>query len=403
MREFSFNCPVRIIFGNGARHRIADEIRGRYHKALLVCGKGPFRENGLYDDIRTELLSGGLEVLSMNDIDSNPRISSVEEGAGICRENGVDLVVALGGGSTMDCSKVIAATACTNDDPRDYLWGKNGEKKIFSASIDTLLIPTMASTGTELNNTAVIMNPEMISKTYCEADCLFSAYTVIDPEIAVNVPLRMTIWAGMDILSHIFEYYFNGNGDCIFQPYFSEALIISAMKAIELLASDPHDVWARGELAWISVMAWGGLTKIGRGGPDMSCHTIGEQLVPYFNIHHGATMGVATSRWMRFVHDKRPDVYSRFSRNVLGIDDPDDASASEKGFQMYMDWLRKIGAPDTLTELIGNRPDDKLLREIAERTIRENGTVGTLVEMSADDIFEIYKDMCEPFLYAGGR
>ena len=391
MDAFEFINPVRVIFGNGERKRIGQLLRGRYKKVLLVCSKGPFRTNGLHAEIKNLINEAGVTVWEMGDIDSNPRITSVEEGARICRSNQIECVLALGGGSTMDCSKVIAGAALMDMDPRRFLWGNKVEMK---ASLDTVMIPTIAATGTELNNTAVIMDEASVSKSWCGAECMFPKTTIIDPEIHASVPLELTVWGAMDILSHTFEFYFNRNESAIFQLYFSEAIIRSAMDCVELLVKDPKDLRARGELAWTSIMAWGGLTKIGRGAPDMACHTVAEGLVPYYDLHHGATLGVITPRWMRHVVDRAQSIFSRFARNVFHVHEEDDTKAARRGVELYIHWLQRMRAPDTLAQLAGKKIPSEKLREIARRILEENHEVGRLVKLGEDDIVSIFEASC---------
>lgn len=393
MDSFRYYSPVRVVFGTGSRKKIGEELAGRYQRALLVCGKGPFRENGTFEQIKSSLEASGIKVFEMRDIDSNPRIGSVVEGADLCKKERVEVIVALGGGSTMDCCKVMAGAALTDVDPRKFLWG---DKIPMERSLDTVMIPTFAATGTELNNTAVIMDDSTVSKSWCEAECMFPKITIIDPEIASGAPYRLTNWGCMDILSHTFEFYFNGRTDTLFQQRFSEALIFSAMECVELLQKNPNDLRARGEIAWISVAAWGGQTKIGRGAPDMACHTCAEGLVPYYDIHHGASLGVFTPRWMRWAAPKRPDVFSRFARNIMGVRDSDDTKAAIEGVERYVKWLKKVAAPDTFDELAGKKiPDDKI-REIAKRVVAENSTVGRLIVLNEEDIFGLFKSCCSP-------
>jgi alcohol dehydrogenase len=393
MDDFRYYSPVRVIFGAGSRGKIGEELAGRYEKALLVCGKGPFRENGIFGHIRSSLEKSGIQVLEMGDIDSNPRIGSVEEGAAICKREGVQVIIALGGGSTMDCCKVMAGAALTDMDPRRFLWG---EKVRMERSLDTVMVPTFAATGTELNNTAVILDDKAVSKSWCESECMFPKMTFIDPEIAAGAPYRLTNWGCMDILSHIFEFYFNGRTDALFQQRLSEALILSAMACVELLKKNPRDIHARGEIAWISIVAWGGLTKIGRGAPDMACHTCAEALVPYFDIHHGAALGVFTPRWMRWAAPKRPEVFARFARNVMGIAEPDDARAAREGVERYIAWTKEVGAPDTYVELVGREIPEEKLREISRRVGADNEIVGRLIKLDTEDVFGLFKACCSP-------
>jgi alcohol dehydrogenase YqhD (iron-dependent ADH family) len=393
MDTFEYFNPVRVHFGNGVRHRIGEFLQGRYSRALLVCGKGPFRSSGLFGELKGDLEKGGLEVFEMGDIDSNPRLASVSEGAAICQSRKIQCVIALGGGSTMDCSKVIAGAALTETDPRRYLWG---DKLQFEAALDTVMVPTIAATGTELNNTAVILDEAALSKGWCYAECLFPRLTLIDPEIQAGVPLRLTLWGAMDILSHTFEFYFNGNDSALFQLEFSEAIIRSAMACVELLCKEPRDLRARGELSWTSIMAWGGLTKVGRGAPDMACHTIAEGVVPYYDLHHGATLGVVTPRWMRHVVERAPDSFARFARSIFGISMQKPVEAAREGVAAYLRWLRRIGALDTLQDLAGTEITPERLREVAARLVRENGPVGRLVTLVEADILRILQDCCVP-------
>ena len=302
MESFDYKSPVRIRFGNGELHELGAEI-GRLgcRRVLLVFNKGPFRENGLYEEVRANIAAKGIAVLGMGDIDSNPRLASVREGAQACRREKADGVVAVGGGSAMDCSKVIAAAALSPRDPWEHIWGP---KAPFVESLPTVFVPTIAATGTETNPWAVIFDEENRWKNAVTAGCLYAKLVLADPQAMRTVPPRLTVWGAMDILSHTFEFYFNGYHRSIFQNRFSEAIIHSVMECLDILSGDPQDLRARGELWWASVMAWGGLTWLGREAPDMACHDLAEGFVPFYDTHHGATLGAITPRWMRFLVER---------------------------------------------------------------------------------------------------
>lgn len=391
MEQFEYYNPDRIIFGPGERKRIGGECAKRGCKrVLLTVSKGPFRENGLYDEIKGSLESAGVRVFGIGDIDSNPRISSVREGAALCKGENIDGVVALGGGSTMDCSKVIAAAATVGDDPWEYLWG---HKKTFPASLPTFMIPTMAATGTEVNPWAVIMDEDAAWKSACTSEVMYPTVTIQDPEITLTVPINLTVWGAMDILSHTFEFYFNGNRDSIFQNRFSEATIHSVIECVNILVDNPKDLRARGELMYSSIMAWGGLNFLGRGGPDMACHTIAEGFVPCYDIHHGASLGVITPRWMRFAAPKAPAYFARFAREIFGLNDVSVGGVidlADRGVEAYIAWLKKIKAPDTLQDLTGEKIEKEKLKEIVDRTYEDaGGKVGVLVEMSREEAVDL--------------
>ncbi|UCF97774.1 MAG: iron-containing alcohol dehydrogenase [Spirochaetaceae bacterium] len=398
MENFEHYNPDRILFGPGERKRVGSELKKRgFKRALIVVAKGPFRENGLYDEIAGSIKAEGIDIYNIGDIDSNPRITSVREGVETCKKNSIECVVALGGGSTMDSTKVIAAASRSEDDPWEHLWG---HKKPFNDSLDTVMIPTLAATGTDINPWAVIMDKEAIWKMPVTAECMYPDLTIADPEIHATVPIRLTIWGAMDMLSHTFEFYFNGYHRSIFQNRFSEAIIHSVTECVDILVKNPKDLRARGEIWWSSVMAWGGLTFLGRGGPDMACHDMAEGFVPFYDTHHGATLGVITPRWMRFVVNKNPkstEIFSRFARNVLGIQAVDDRKAAIQGVEQYIQWLQAIGAPKTLQELTGVDIPEGKLKEITAKTFKDLGRpVGNLVGLSQEDVVEILKSCCQP-------
>lgn len=287
MLDFLFHWPPRMLFGVDSHKKIGEEMQGVSSKALIVCAKGPFRENGLYDDVKNSLERAGIQTYGMGDIDQNPRLSSVREGVAICKKETIDTVVAIGGGSAMDCTKLIAAAALYDCDPYEFVWGSRPQ---ITKSLRTVLIPTIAATGTETNKSAVIVNDETKEKYYC--DCEHAWLVIFDPAVTKSAPHRLVVWGAMDILSHTFEYYFNGFEGSEFQSRFSEAIALSVMHALDVLNETPEDLTALGELQWCATMAWGGLTKIGRMEPEMTCHWLEESFSGYFDTHHGACLGV---------------------------------------------------------------------------------------------------------------
>ena len=392
MLDFTFYWPPRIIFGLNSHKMFGKELQGLATRALLVCAKGPFHDNGLYDDVKKSLEDADIAVYTMGDIDQNPRLSSVREGVSVCKENMIDLVVAIGGGSAMDCSKLIAAASLYDEDPYEFVWGK---RIPITRSLKTVLIPTIAATGTETNASAVIVNDETKEKYYC--DCKHAYLVVFDPSVTQSAPHRLVVWGAMDILSHTFEYYFNGHEECEFQSRFSEAILLSVMHALDILNQTPDDVTALGELQWCATMAWGGLTKIGRGDPEMTCHWIEESFSGYFDTHHGACLGVLTPRWMRLVYQSRPSIFARFARNVMGVCDNNDLSAAEEGISKYISWLKSIHAPNTFFDIGSRAFSDEEIEHVASTAWRiYNGNIGKLRHMSYDDCVTLLRSGREP-------
>lgn len=389
MLTFDYYNPVQVHFEDNSYKKIGQLLKGRYQRVLLVCGKGPFRDNGVYAQVKAQLEESGAQVFEMEDIDSNPKLHSVYAGIDIATGNHVDCMVALGGGSAMDCTKLMAVSAKTGIDPYEYVWGSRPEA---ADSLDTVMIPTIAATGTELNNTAVIVNEKTREKYWCV--CKYPRYCIIDPSLTMSLPLHLTVWGAMDILSHTFEYYFNGFMGSELQLHLSEALIMTAMKALENLVIDPCDITSRGELMWCSTMTWGsGLTKIGRKDADMTCHSIEESFSGYFDTHHGACLGVLTPRWMRYVAPKKPEIFARFARNVMKVTEQDDLAAALRGVEAYIAWLRKVGAPQTYHDLspLLDFTDSELCTVVDNAWRIYKGNIGKLYPMQRNEIEAILK------------
>ncbi|GKX28311.1 NADH-dependent alcohol dehydrogenase [Vallitalea longa] len=385
MKNFEYYSPVKILFGQGKRHSLGEEIKDKYKRVLLAVSKGPFRENGTFKDIKDSLEKQGIQVFEMGDIDSNPRLSSVVEGAEICKENDIECVIALGGGSAMDCSKVIAAAAKTDVNPYNFLWGDKVEMK---DSLDVITIPTIAATGTEVNNWAVIVDDDTKEKGDCQI--AFPTIALMDPEIFASAPLRLTLWGAMDILSHTFEFYFNGYTGSIFQSRFSESILLATMECIERLVKDEKDIEARGELMWCAVMAWGGLTKIGREDPDMACHSIEVCFSGYLDTHHGACLGVMTPRWMEMTYKEAPEIFARFARNVMGIEEDDDLEAAKLGVAKYKAWLKQVGAPNTYFDIGNKEFNDEQLNHVAKTAWKiYDGNIGRIKKWNLEEIIEL--------------
>ncbi len=388
MEGFSFYNPVSIFFGNGVRKELGEKLQGKYSRALLVCSKGPFHENGLYEEVSENIRKAGIAVLEMEDIDSNPRLSSVRKGGEVCRKNNADCIIALGSGSAMDCAKAIGAAALTDEDPYHFLWGK---RMPVVKSVDTIMIPTIAATGTELNRSAVIVNDDTKEKYFF--DSVHPKMAFMDPEITLTVPVRLAVWGAMDILSHTFEFYFNGNTASEFQCRFSESILAATMSSVERLVKDPDDLNARGELMWCAAMTWGtGLTMIGRGAPDMACHGIEESFSGYFDTHHGACLGVLTPRWMERSYKTRPDLFARFAKNIFGAGGSNDEEASLKGISLYKEWLKKVNAPNTYFDIGRLEFKDEELGHVAKTACRiYGGGVGKMKRFNEEEAFELLR------------
>lgn len=386
MNEFNYSSPVRVIFGIGVLDTVGSELHRFCKRVLICCSKGPFRENGTYERLQKSLVRAGIEVFEMQDIDPNPRLTSVNEGAGICRVNNIDCVVGIGGGSALDCAKVISASSASGIDAADFITDTNGFRKITS-TIPTVMIPTLASTGTEVNNYAMIKFDDTGKKVCFTGESAFPALAFLDPELYATAPLKLSLWGIMDIFSHTFEFYFNGNKEEGFQARLSEAILLSLMESTERLMANPADIHARGELMWLAIMAWGGLTKIGRGAPDMTCHAIESRLNSVLDTHHGAGLAVLMSSWMEMVAMDAPEAFARFGRNVFKISVSNDIEASSRAVALFRDWLQEMGAPRSFNDIC-EAPVTKADIDRVIDLLKKDGvkSLGRLRPLSIDEI-----------------
>lgn len=394
MKAFDYCNPVFVKFGAGVRKQIGPTLRDSYQNVLLVCSQGPFHENGLYHFVKENLEENGIRVYEMHDVESNPKLFRIREGVEVCKENRIDCILALGSGSAIDCAKAISAASAMEVDPYDLYWGKRVK---VTKTIDTVMVPTFAATGSEMNRSSVAVNEKTKEKYFFDAN--YAKYVFMDPEVTLTVPIKLTIWGVMDILSHTFEYYFNGDRDSEFQTNLSEAVILSVMRNTERLTADPQDINARGEIMWAAAMTWGtGLTWIGRGEADMACHGIEESFSAYFDTHHGACLGVLTPRWMEAVAPKRPDLFARFARNIMKVSEADDRKAAVEGVRKYKGWLKMIGAPNTYFDLAPLAFSDEELKRVAATACRVyHGGVGRMTRFQENEIVEMLKSGRDPY------
>jgi len=381
MKSFEYTAPVKVHFGNGERKKIGEYIKNKYTNVLLITAEGPFRKNGLFQEIQKSLVDQGITVHEMSDIESNPKLSSAREGRQVCIKNKVDCVIALGGGSVIDCAKTIAAAAKMDVDPYDLLWG---ERLPVTNALPVVAVPTIAATGTEMNDFSVIVNDDTKEKFYCQT--LFPEMAVLDPEITLSVPKNLTIWGIMDILSHIYEFYFNNCDASPTQTFVSESLIRATMAAAEKLHKDMQDVEARGELLWCAALAWGGLTKVGRGDPDMACHGIEESFSGYFDTHHGACLGVLTPRWMDHTIPHVPGPFARFAKHIFGVNNKDKEKAAYEGLELYHKWLKSIDAPNIFSDFSDIDFNEEGFGIVAEHALKiYGGKVGNIYPFTEKD------------------
>ena len=348
----------------------------------MVYGGGSIKKNGLYDKVK-ELLSD-YNIIELSGIEPNPKIEKVREGATLCKEHSIDVVLAVGGGSTIDSAKVIAAGAYYDGDPWDLVTDSNNIKKVLP--IVTIL--TLAATGSEMNKNAVISNMATNEKLGTSSHYFKPQASICDPEYMYTLPAKQTAAGTADIMSHIFEQYFQKDSGAYISERFAESLLKACIKYCPMALKEPDNYEARANLMWASTQALNSLLTCGKGG-GWTCHPIEHELSAYYDITHGEGLAIISPRWMRYIlSDETVDKFCEYGRNVWDITEEDKYACANMAIDATEQFFKDCGIPMTLGEV---GIDDSKLELMAEDTIKYNNMSGAYVALNKEDILAILK------------
>jgi alcohol dehydrogenase YqhD (iron-dependent ADH family) len=360
MENFIFHNPVKIIFGKDTIKEIGKEAAAHGKKALLVYGGGSIKKNGIYEKVVASLKENDLEFIEHSGVVPNPVLSHARAGIALAKAESIDMIIAVGGGSSIDESKIIAAGAKVDHDVWDFVIGK--EKPV--QALPLLVVLTLAATASEMNNGGVITNEETKEKFALMNEVLFPKVSILDPEATFTVPPNHTAYGAVDAISHIMEGYFNHTATfTVVQDNIMEGLIRSIMRCQEMLLLNPQDYNGRAGAMWSATLALNGLAPSGIGPAGFPVHMIEHSLSALYDIPHGAGLAIVIPAWLRYNKADKAKRIARMARNCFTIEEPDYHKAAEKGIDYLEGWFKKIGAPTSLEEV--NIPD-KDIPDIAE-------------------------------------
>lgn len=366
--NFEFQNPTRLIFGAGTLSRLGEAVSALGKKALVVTGGGSVKKSGTFDRAVKSLEAAGVAVAECSGVEPNPRITSVARGADIAREQGCDVVVAIGGGSVMDASKVIAAAALYDGDPWDMIW--HGQENVYvpTETLPVVTVPTLAATGSESNCGAVITNEETTTKSFIQIPLLYPKVAVIDPELTVSVPKDQTAYGVCDLITHVTEAYFNSAEITPVQDRFAEGVILTAMEWGPKAIADGADLEARAQVQWAALVALNGWLQVGTNAP-YPVHMMEHTVSAYHDVTHAAGLAVINPAWMRFAAKADPTKFVQFATRVFGLssEGKDDLALALEGIDKFEAFLRAIGCPTRFSEL---GIDDKLFETYAKDTLK---------------------------------
>jgi alcohol dehydrogenase len=391
--NFEFHNPTHLVFGAGALSRLGEVVSTHGKKALIVTGGGSVKRSGVFDRAVASLKEANVSVAEFSGVEPNPRITTVRRGARIARDEGRDVIVALGGGSTMDASKVMAAAFYYDGDPWEMIYHGQPNPHIPTRALPVITVPTLAATGSEMNMGAVITNAETQEKSFVQAECLYPRVALVDPELTVSVPKDQTAYGVCDLITHVTEAYFNGVDGTPIQDRFAEGVILTAMEWGPKAIADGKDLEARTQVQWASIVALNGWVSAGTNG-GFPVHMIEHTLSAYHDITHAAGLAVINPSWMRFAAGHRPQKFVQFAERIFGLKSKghDDLDYALRGIDRFEDFHKSIGCPTRLSELnIG----DALITRYAQDTLRiihdGNGNLPGRPAMTEADIVAVLK------------
>ena len=365
--KFEFHNPTRLIFAAGSLSRLGEIVQQKGKRALVVTGGGSVKRNGTFDRAVASLEAAGVSVVECSGIEPNPRITSVARGAQIARNEKCDIVIALGGGSTMDAAKVIAAAVHYDGDPWDMIFHGQEKLHVPTKALPVVTVPTLAATGSEMNCGAVISNAETSVKSFIMNEILYPYAAVVDPELTLSVPKDQTAYGVCDLITHVTEGYFNGVDGTPIQDRFAEGVIQTALEWGPKAVADGSNLEARAQVQWASVVALNGWVQVGTDAA-FPVHMIEHTLSAHHDVTHGAGLAIVNPAWMRFAAKTRPERFAQFAQRIFGLPvGKNDLSCALEGIDLYEKFLRSIGCPTRLSELnIGG----DLLTRYAQDTLR---------------------------------
>ena len=389
MNDFIFHNPDRVYFGRNQMGNLPGELLKYGRKVLLVYGGGSIKRSGLYDQVLSLISDNGMELFELSGVEPNPRHTTANKGAAICKAEGIDVILAVGGGSTIDCSKGIAAAAKTENGD---VWPLVSGGVWVTDALPVVAILTNAATGSEMDAWAVISNMETNEKIGLGGDALIPKAAFEIPEFSFSLPSYQTACGAFDIFNHVLDNYYLA-GDATFDLILDmqEAVMRAVVKWTPVALKEPDNYEARANLMWASSMALNTVLDAGTVH-DCACHGMEHELSAYYDITHGHGLAILTPRWLTYIlNDKTAPATCRLGEKVFGIEKTDDVmDGAKKAIEAVSTFaFDTLGLEPTLS---GLGIDEAHFRDMAEHVRGERG-IGGLRPLDVDDVVSIYK-MC---------
>ncbi len=387
MLNFEYYAPTKVVFGKDAESRVGELVRAQHCKKVLVhFGGNSAKASGLLDRIFASLTQAGVDFVSLGGVVPNPRLSKVYEGIELCRREGVDFLLAVGGGSVIDSTKAISYGLSHDFDVWDLFEGKAKA----AAFLPVGAVLTIAAAGSEMSNSTVITKEEGWLKRAYNDDISRPKFAILNPELTYSLPEYQTMSGCVDIMMHTMERYFTTVDDTMdMTDRIAESLLRTLMENARLLQKDPHNYKARAEVMWASSLSHNGLTGCGAQG-DWASHKLEHELGGMFDVAHGAGLAAVWGSWARYVYKVKPERFAQFAVRVMDVQETSDIDATAvKGIEAMESFFRSVSMPVNIREL-GYTLTDEQIKELAHKCFAGNGATGGFRKLYEEDMARIF-------------
>ena len=388
--NFNYYSPTEIVFGRGAQTQVAAHVQ-KYGgtRVLVVYGSQRVVRSGLLDSIIQPMEQAGIRCFTLGGVVPNPHLSKVYEGIEIGKQEGIDFLLAVGGGSAIDTAKAIGYGLA---EPDKDVWELYESKRTARGCLPVASVLTIAAAGSESSNSSVITNEKTGEKRSYNDNLARPKFAAMNPELTMTLPDYQTESGCTDIMMHTMERYFTSQGNMELTDAIAEALLRTVMAQAKILHTHPDDYDARAEVMWAGSLAHNDLTGCGNGGGDFATHALEHELGGMFDVTHGAGLAALWPSWARYVCGNIPGRFARYAVNVMGVTPgATEAETAEKGIQAMEAFYREIGMPTNLREL-GIDPTDEQLHAMAHSCASAcGGSKGSARLLHEEDMYNIYK------------
>ena len=393
MHNFTYFTPTKVVFGRGAEDQLGQLLQEqKARKVLLHYGGGSAQRSGLLDKARQAMDKAGIAYVELGGVVPNPRLSLVYEGIELAKREGVDFILAVGGGSVIDSAKAIGYGVASGGD----VWDFYDHKRAATGCLPIGVVLTLSAAGSEMSCGSVITKDEGGVKRAYDDDLSRPKFAIMNPELTMTLPDYQTASGCADILMHTMERYFTSGGNMKLTDSVAEALMRTVIENALILKKDPGNYDARAEIMWASSLSHNGLTGCGNSGGDFSTHMLEHELGGLYDVAHGAGLAAMWGSWARYVHKDCLPRFVNFARNVMGVaESGSDEQIALKGIEAIEAFFRSINMPTSLRELGVDATPEELKKMAAMCAVAAGGQQGSAKVLREKDMLTIYQMAAE--------